>query len=185
MAIILDIILALSKGIPELDGPVAGPGDDLPIIGTEADGKDVRSMADETTRGLAVVQVPETESMIPRSREGKLAIGGDDDVRYEVVVSVQDTFWIAVRVLVTGQLPDDYGLVCTRYELLNEREWDQEEDKYRGRQSGSCLGSLRRSQWRSPSPCGRATSQENAVIPPSFVNSRWTSRDCTHPSRVT
>lgn len=41
MAIILDIILALSEGIPELDGPVTGPRDDLSVVSAEADGKDV------------------------------------------------------------------------------------------------------------------------------------------------
>lgn len=120
MAVILDIVLALSEGIPELDGPVTGPGDDLSVISTEADGKDVRIVADESTRCLACVQVPETKSVIPRCGEGELAIGRDDDIRDEVVVSVQNTFWIAIRSLVTGQLPDDDGLVCVRYGLLNE-----------------------------------------------------------------
>lgn len=59
-------------------------------------------MADESTRRLAGVKVPETKGVIPRCREGELAIGGDDDIGDEVVVSVQDTFWIAVRILIAG-----------------------------------------------------------------------------------
>lgn len=72
-------------------------------------------MADESTRGLAGVKVPEAKGVIPRSGKGELAIGGDDDIRDKVVVSVQDTFWISVCILVTGQLPDDDSLVCVRY----------------------------------------------------------------------
>lgn len=41
MAVILDVIFALSEGIPELDGSVTGPRDDLSVIGAEADGKDI------------------------------------------------------------------------------------------------------------------------------------------------
>lgn len=77
-------------------------------------------MADESTRGLTGVKVPETESVVPRRGQGELAIGGDDDVRDEVVVSVQNAFWIAVCILVTGQLPDDDSLVCVRYGLSKQ-----------------------------------------------------------------
>lgn len=81
-------------------------------------------MANESTRRLTGVKVPETKSVIPRCREGELAIGGDDDIRDEVIVSVQNTFWIAVRILVAGQLPDDDGLVCVRYGLSKRaRVW--------------------------------------------------------------
>jgi len=114
MAVILDIIFALSEGIPELDGPVTGPRDDLSVVSAEADRKDVRIVANESTRGLAGVEVPETKSVIPGCGEGELAIRRDDDIRYEVVVSVQNTFWKAVRILVTGQLPNDDSLVCVR-----------------------------------------------------------------------
>ena len=69
-------------------------------------------MSNESTRCLTSVEVPETEGVIPRCGEGELAIGGDDDIGDEVVVTVQNTFRKAVRVLVTGQLPDDDGLVC-------------------------------------------------------------------------
>lgn len=53
--------------------------------------------------------------MIPGCGEGELAIRGDDDIRYEVIVSVQNALWVAIRILVAGQLPDDDSLVCVRY----------------------------------------------------------------------
>ena len=111
MAIVLDIILAFSEGIPELNSLVPRTRDNLSVISTETDGEDVRSVAHESTRGQTGVKVPETKCVIPRGRKGELTIGRDDDIRNKVIVSVQDAFWIAVRVLVTSQLPDDDGFV--------------------------------------------------------------------------
>lgn len=88
MTVILDIVFALPEGIPELDSLVTGPGDDLSVISAEADGKDIRSVADESTRSLAGIEIPETKSVVPGCGKGKLTVGGDDDIRDEVVVSV-------------------------------------------------------------------------------------------------
>lgn len=69
-------------------------------------------MADELAGGKAGVQVPETEGLVPRGREGELAVRRDDDVRDEVVVAVEDLLGETERRLVAGKLPDDDGLVC-------------------------------------------------------------------------
>ena len=111
VAVLLDVVLALAEGVPELDGPVTGAGDDLPVVGREADGEDIGGVANEAASGETGVQVPETESVIPGSREGELAIRGDDDIGDEVVVAVENALGVAVAVLVAGQLPDDDGLV--------------------------------------------------------------------------
>ena len=111
MAILLDIILALSKGVPELDGLVTGARDNLPVISTEADREDIRGMADESAGGETGVQIPETESVVPGRREGELAVGGDDNIRNEVVVAVKDALRVAILVLLTGKLPNDDRLV--------------------------------------------------------------------------
>lgn len=68
-------------------------------------------MADELAGGKAGVQVPETEGLVPRGREGELAVRRDDDVRDEVVVAVEDLLGETERRLVAGELPDDDGLV--------------------------------------------------------------------------
>ena len=65
MSIILNVVLALAEGVPELDGLVAGAGDDLPVVGGEADGKDIGGVANEATGGGAGVQVPEAEGVVP------------------------------------------------------------------------------------------------------------------------
>ena len=40
-----------------------------------------------------------------------MAIRGDDNVGDEVIVSMEDALWVAVRLLLAGKLPDDDGLV--------------------------------------------------------------------------
>ena len=114
MTVILDVILALAKGIPELNRPVARARDDLTVVSGEADREDIGGVADETTGSAASVEVPQAQRVVPGRRERELAIGGDDDVRDEVVVPVEDTLWVTVLVLVTRELPDDDGLVCAQ-----------------------------------------------------------------------
>jgi hypothetical protein len=111
VAILLDVVLAFTEGVPELDGLVTRSRDDLPVISTEADGQDVRSVANESAGGLAGVEVPEAESVIPGSREGELAVGRDNDIRDEVVVAVEDALGVPIALIIAGQLPDDDGLV--------------------------------------------------------------------------
>lgn len=73
--------------------------------------EDVTGVADKLAGGEAGVEVPETEGLVPRGREGELAVGGDDNVRDEVVVAVEDLLGETERRLVTGELPDNDGLV--------------------------------------------------------------------------
>ena len=113
MAIILDVVLALSEGVPELDRLVARARDDLPVVGAEADRQDIGLVADEATGGETSVQVPKAESVVPGRGQSELAVGRDDNVRDEVVVAVEDALRVAVLILVTGELPDDDRLVCT------------------------------------------------------------------------
>ena len=66
VAILLDVVLALSESVPKLDGPVTRTRDDLPVISAEADGQDIGGMADEAAGGETGVEVPEAEGVIPR-----------------------------------------------------------------------------------------------------------------------
>lgn len=111
MSLLLDVVLALSEGVPQLDSAVTRSGDDLPVISTEADGENIGGVSDEATGGQSSVQVPETESVIPGRGESELAVGRDNDIGDKVVVSVKDALGVAVRVLVASQLPDNDGLV--------------------------------------------------------------------------
>lgn len=114
VSIVLDIVFAFTQSVPEFDGPVTRTRDDLPVISAEADGKDIGGVADETASGGASVKVPEAESVVPGRRQSELAIRRDDNVRDEVVMSVEDALGVSVGVLVASQLPDDNGLVYQR-----------------------------------------------------------------------
>ena len=96
VAILLDIVLAFSKGVPELDCPVTRARDNLSVVSAEADGKDIRGVADETAGGETGVEVPETEGVVPGRGQGELAVRGNNDVGDEVVVAVKDALWVAV-----------------------------------------------------------------------------------------
>ena len=112
MSIFLYVEFTFAEGVPKLDRFVARARDDLSVISTEANRQDIRGVSDEFPGRLAGVQIPETEGVIPRCGESELAIRGNNDVGNKVVVSVENPFWIAKRVLISGQLPDDDGFVC-------------------------------------------------------------------------
>lgn len=111
MSIVLDIVLAFTEGIPELNGLVTRTGDNLPVISTEADRQNIGSVTNELTGGETGIKVPETECMIPGGRKGELAVRGDDDVGNEVVVAVENALWVAVGIFITSQGPNNDGFV--------------------------------------------------------------------------
>ena len=102
VAILLDIVLALSKSIPELDSPVARTRDNLTVISTEADRENIGSVADESTRCETSVEVPETQSVVPRRRKGELAVRRDDNIGNKVVVAMKNSFWVSIGVIIAG-----------------------------------------------------------------------------------
>ena len=141
MTVILDIEFTFTKGVPELDRPVARARDDLPVVSREADGEDIGGVADEAAGRVASVEVPQAERVVPRGGERELAVGGDDDVRDEVVVAVEDAFGVAVRVLVARQLPDDDRLVCPTSQLQYFHIYPI---LYRVRTARACQDNIRR-----------------------------------------
>lgn len=52
-------------------------------------------------------EVPQPESLVPGPRQGKLSIGGDDNVTHKVRVPLHCALGDTVAGLVTGQLPHD------------------------------------------------------------------------------
>jgi hypothetical protein len=97
VTVLLDVELALSEGVPELDGAVSGSRDDLTVVGREGDREDVRGVSNEATGGESGVEVPETEGLVPRGGKSELTVRGDNDVGDEVVVSVEDTLGVSER----------------------------------------------------------------------------------------
>lgn len=66
MAVIFDVEFAFTEGVPQFDRTITGARDDLPVVSTEADRQNVGSVSNKFTGGLAGVQVPQTECVIPR-----------------------------------------------------------------------------------------------------------------------
>ena len=74
----------------------------------------------ETTGGLAGGEIPETEGLVPGSGEGKVSVGGEDDVADKVAMAVETLLGDAVVGVVPGQLPHDQGLVPEKCEKRGE-----------------------------------------------------------------
>lgn len=77
MALVSDGVLAVTQGVPELDGTVTRTRNDLTVVGGERDGEDVVVVADEGTGGSTAGQLPQTERLVPRRGEGVGTVGGD------------------------------------------------------------------------------------------------------------
>lgn len=83
VALLGDGELAVTKGVPELDGAVARARNDLAVVRGEGDGEDVVGVADEATGGGAAGELPETQGLVPRRRKGVGAVRRDDLCRRE------------------------------------------------------------------------------------------------------
>ena len=67
VTLLLDGVLALSKGVPQLDGLVAGSRDNLTIVSGESHAHNILGMIFKTAGGLAGAQIPEAKGLIPRA----------------------------------------------------------------------------------------------------------------------
>ena len=66
MALVGDGVLAVTESVPQLDGSVAGSGDDLAVVGGEGDGEDVVGVTDKAAGGYTGRELPEAEGLVPR-----------------------------------------------------------------------------------------------------------------------
>ena len=76
MSLLLDSVFALSQGVPQLDGLVSAGGHDLPVVRGEGHGEDVLGVVLEPAGCLASAQIPQTETLVPGTRQGEMAIRG-------------------------------------------------------------------------------------------------------------
>ena len=140
VALVGDGVLAVTEGVPELDGPVTGAGDDLAVVGGEGYGEDIVGVANEAAGGVAGGELPKAEGLVPGRGEGVGTIGRDNlfmqssaqspadflasqllaspDITYavghNVGVAVQTPLGVSVRGLVASEVPDDQSLVAGR-----------------------------------------------------------------------
>jgi len=70
--------LAVTKSVPEFDCPIAGSGNNLPVIGGEGDRENVVGVSNKSAGGGTGGELPEAESLVPRSRESVGTVRGND-----------------------------------------------------------------------------------------------------------
>merc|ERR1719285_621985 len=112
VAILLDGVLALGKGVPQLDGLVPGSGDNLPVVGRESNGEHILGVVLKPAGGLASGEVPQPQGLVPGAGQGKVSIRGKNHIRDEVAMAMQTLLGDAiVSNIIPGELPDDERLV--------------------------------------------------------------------------
>jgi len=111
VTLILDGVLALTESIPKADGLVARTRNNLSVVSREGNAENILGVTNESLGGGSRVKVPQAKSMIPRSREGELAIRGDNNILNKVRVSVEGTTGNTVLTLFSGEIPDNDALV--------------------------------------------------------------------------
>nr|GMC49595.1 Zinc finger, CCHC-type [Ipomoea batatas]GMC55423.1 Zinc finger, CCHC-type [Ipomoea batatas] len=110
--LVLNRVLALAQGVPQLDGAVTGSGDDLAVVDGECHGEDVLGVADEAAGGGAGLKVPEAELGVPGAGEGELAVRGEDDVLDKMGMAGEAAAWDAKLRAVLCERPDYDGFVA-------------------------------------------------------------------------
>jgi hypothetical protein len=78
VALLGDSELAVTKSVPELNCSIAGPGDNLSVVGREGNGQNIVGVANKASRGGTGGKLPKAEGLVPRSRESIGTVGGDN-----------------------------------------------------------------------------------------------------------
>jgi len=119
MSLVSDSELALSKGVPELDGLVSGPGDDLSVVSGESYRENLLGVANKSAFSLAGLDVPQSKGTIPRGTQAELAIRRDHNVLNEVRVSNEGLDGESIVAILASQLPNEDSLVsrCRQQKL--------------------------------------------------------------------
>jgi len=83
----------------------------------------IPSMSHKLLGRQSRVEIPQPQRLVPWWGEGELTVRGDDDVGYEMVVTVEDFLRETESGVVSGELPDDDGFVW------KARHMSQHEDR--------------------------------------------------------
>ena len=112
MGIVSEGVLALTEGVPQLDLAIATSGNDLAVVRAEGDGEDIRGVTNKGADRLTAAEVPQTQGLVPRARQGEGTVGGDDDVLDGLVVASQGALSVAARLSLGGEVPADKLLIA-------------------------------------------------------------------------
>mmetsp|Transcript_4946 Transcript_4946/g.8723 ORF Transcript_4946/g.8723 Transcript_4946/m.8723 type:complete len:347 (-) Transcript_4946:100-1140(-) len=107
-------VLALAKGVPQLDSLVARPRHNLAVVSRECHGQHILGVSHKAAGGAAGGQLPQAQGAVPGAGQGELAVAGDHHVGDEVRVAGHAAAWVAVGVAITCEAPHAHGLVSRR-----------------------------------------------------------------------
>jgi len=112
MSLVSDGELAVTKGVPELNGTVPRPRHDLTVIGGKRNTQDIVVVANKAAGGLTGGEFPQTEGPVPRGRESIRAVGRDDTIRNNMRVTLEASLRNTVANIVASKIPDDQSLIA-------------------------------------------------------------------------
>ena len=78
MSFLGDGEFAVTKSVPQLDGAIAGSGNDLSVVGGEGDGQNIVGVANKSSGGGTGGELPEAESLVPRGGKSIGTVGRDN-----------------------------------------------------------------------------------------------------------
>lgn len=86
MSLLSDGEFAVTESVPQLDGSVAGAGNNLSVVGGEGNGEDVVCVSNKAAGGGTGRELPQTESLVPGGGERIGTVRGDDLDGYKISI---------------------------------------------------------------------------------------------------
>jgi len=116
VSVVLNSVSAFRSGVPNLDARVSGTGHDHVVAGGDSNGEHVSRVSNELAEGFSSLNIPQTDSTIPRGREAELAVSGQANLFNKVRVACVHLarlapFLLFISVLLGFEIPSDHGLI--------------------------------------------------------------------------
>jgi len=87
VTLVLNSEFTFTQSVPKLDSSITTTTDNLSVISRESDRKNILGVSNKSSGGSSVVDIPQTEGTIPRTRKSELAIRRDDHILNKVRVT--------------------------------------------------------------------------------------------------
>lgn len=100
--VVLEGVLAVTDGVPDLDLTVTTGRNNLSVVGGERDRENIAGVTNKALQSAAGSKVPKTKGLVPGSRDGVGAVLGNGNVLNNVGVTGQRALGDTVGLLITG-----------------------------------------------------------------------------------
>lgn len=105
------VTLHLTTDIPQLDGLVAGAGNDKAVVGAERRRHDITGVTIEGGLGLTSGQIPQAHGLVPGAGQSKATILAKGNITDKVAMTIEALLGDTKAFTVGGQVPDNSSLV--------------------------------------------------------------------------